>query len=408
MKIRRRLWGLFAVAVIVSTVNIPEVLVYSGESVDVGMSFCSEWIDEDGSYKFPIDQYDDEWYTLDSAVEMRKVTQIPEELLDVISTEELINLVIKYPLLCDMKAYSTLEEGYYVVKSRFNGIQELVAREDAYDKLLKSYEAFVIPEQRFVDYESILDSENQIINLNEFFANKNNRNAIYDDAAINNTLNILEFMLLDIMENREVGENNFFDIYIQKVSEKVKSAYYKNTNATLLLNYMDENVTRGFSTVEENESSYSIITIYTPEDNVAVSVKYYPTLTMCGVTEDADLIALYGATYISAASTTFNCHSYAWLQKHRSDYQHIWMNYATQFAADSYYEKSTVAQVGDIAYWGAHSAIVVQTNVKDPKADTPEHICVSKWDNGPMVRHYMKYCPYYAENSTIYYYRPAE
>ncbi|MBO5237856.1 MAG: hypothetical protein J6B50_03670 [Lachnospiraceae bacterium] len=408
MKTMRKLWGLFMVAVMVCTTNMPEMMAYSDESFDMGTSLYSEWINEDGSYEFPIDQYDDEWYALDSAVEMREVTQIPEALLDVISTEELINLIIKYPLLCDMKAYSTLEEGYYVVKERFNGIQELVAREDAYSELLKAYVAFDIPEERLVDYESIINSESRIADLNAFCANKNNRNAIYDDAAVNNALNILEFMLLDIMETREVDENRFSDIYIQKVSEKTKSAYFENTNAALLLDYMDESSTRGLSIAEARDSSYSIIMISTPEDNVAVSVKYYPTLTMCSVTEDADLIAEYGATYISAASSTFNCHSYAWLHNLRSDYQHIWMNYATQFAADSYYEESTVAQVGDIAYWGAHSAQVIEINVKDPEADKPENICVSKWDDGPMVRHYMKRCPYYDGSSIISYYRPAE
>ena len=42
---------------------------------------------------------------------MREATQIPQELLDNISTGELMRLVLKYPLLCDMKAYP-LEEGY--------------------------------------------------------------------------------------------------------------------------------------------------------------------------------------------------------------------------------------------------------------------------------------------------------
>lgn len=40
--------------------------------------------------------------------EMRQVTQIPNSILKSISTPELIDLIIEYPLLCDIKAYESI------------------------------------------------------------------------------------------------------------------------------------------------------------------------------------------------------------------------------------------------------------------------------------------------------------
>lgn len=67
----------------------------------------------------------------------------------------------------------------------------------------------------------------------------------------------------------------------------------------------------------------------------------------------------------------------------------------------------TFARVGDIAYWPAHSGIIVDTNVDDPTSDLPDHECISKWDDGPIVRHNVRRCTYY-DGDDISYYRPTE
>lgn len=40
--------------------------------------------------------------------EMRQVTQIPDSILKSISTPELIDLIMEYPLLCDIKACESI------------------------------------------------------------------------------------------------------------------------------------------------------------------------------------------------------------------------------------------------------------------------------------------------------------
>ena len=368
----------------------------------------SDWINEEGEFAFPITQYDEAWYEFDSVVDMRAATQIPEELLNDISTEELVRLVLKYPLLCDMKAYP-IEEGYEHIKEQFNGISELVSRKDAYEELLAAYNSYDIPTERILDYDSIIKSDEDVDAFNELCSNMESRKLIYDDAEVYNSINVLEFMLLDVMVNNEIDAAEFVNVYGEKVEQKTLSEYYENENPLMLVECAADNEVNPFSTYictpPPSDESYKMY-ITTP-DGHKVLVTYSPKLTMCSYR--ADLIAEYNASCVSLASTTFNCHSYAWLKDLRSDYQHIWLNTSSWFTSDPYYEKSTTAQIGDIATWAAHSAIVLHVNVKDPNSykDIPDNYCMSKWSDGPIVAHYMRNCPYYNnEGDNITYYRP--
>lgn len=366
----------------------------------------SDWINEEGEFEFPITQYDEAWYEFDSVVDMRAATQLPEELLNDISTEELVRLVLKYPLLCDMKAYP-IEEGYEHIKEQFNGISELVSRKDAYKELLAAYNSYDIPTERILDYDSIIKSDDDVDTFNELCSNMESRKLIYDDAEVYNTINVLEFMLLDVIVNNEIDAAEFVNVYGEKVEQKTLSEYYENENPLKLVECAADNEVNPFSTYictpPPSDESYEMY-ITTP-DGHKVLVTYYPKLTVCNYSDYAALIASKNASCVSLASTTFNCHSYAWLKDLRSDYQHIWLNTSSWFTSDPYFEESSTAQVGDIATWGAHSAIVLKVNVKDPNRDAPENYCISKWRGGPIVAHYMKSCPYY-ENQTVTYYRP--
>lgn len=89
-----------------------------------------------------INQYMDisetsEWENL--SLEKRKnKAQLPDELLD-LSTNQLTELVLSYPYLIDMLAYDREEDGFAYVLNSYNGLQELVSREDAAEELYSKY-----------------------------------------------------------------------------------------------------------------------------------------------------------------------------------------------------------------------------------------------------------------------------
>ena len=78
-----------------------------------------------------------EWLQLDGAVEKRKVCKVPENTMEHMSTDALVDTVLNYPLLIDIYAYDTIEVGIKRISSYFQGIDILEKRSNARNVLLK-------------------------------------------------------------------------------------------------------------------------------------------------------------------------------------------------------------------------------------------------------------------------------
>lgn len=380
------------------------------------------WMNQAGQYDYPIDVLDEEWKAFTSVEEMRSVTQIPETILASISTEELIQLILKYPLLCDIHAFDTLEDGYEHLKGQFNGIQELLVRQDAFEELVAAYDAYPISEERILDYNMILseNEEDAVEQLNAMLEDDYYRELILEDAKVLETIDVLEMLLKDVSENS--GSTAYMELfaesYADKVIEKTASDYYEDVSPVGLINILEMdnsellNVFRTES-VSTADQTTATIYIYTPSGK-SVEAKYYVNLNYDynSVSNWESLVETYNATWISIASTTFNCHSYAWLHSLYPDrYQHIWLNSASQFIADSAYTILTrnTAKSGTIVYYSRNAHSAVATGARDVnKYGEMELYVISKWGEGPMVKHLEKCCPYAVNSSTISYYHLEE
>lgn len=82
-----------------------------------------------------------EWKSMDRPQRV-KVSQIPEGILAGMPTEVLIDEVLRYPLRIDFLVFNTYRAGFNRVLVDFNGLQELVEREDVGVKLLEKYREF--------------------------------------------------------------------------------------------------------------------------------------------------------------------------------------------------------------------------------------------------------------------------
>ena len=69
--------------------------------------------------------------------EMLRVCQIPEDVLATMSTDELLQSVLMYPMWINAMVYSSMEQGNAMVRRSFNGLAELCEREDRCECLLK-------------------------------------------------------------------------------------------------------------------------------------------------------------------------------------------------------------------------------------------------------------------------------
>lgn len=79
------------------------------------------------------------WKTFQTLEEMQSACQIPDDVLPNLSTEELVQICMDYPLFGNYLAYDNETFGIKKVMAGFNGFTELKKRTDAAEKLLDIY-----------------------------------------------------------------------------------------------------------------------------------------------------------------------------------------------------------------------------------------------------------------------------
>ena len=99
---------------------------------------CTDTCETD-VYVFPVQPGSREWATFRTHGEMVAACQVPEPILRDMSTEGLIETCLSYPLIGDMGAYNSWQQGLDRVAARFNGLQELLRRPDVGTELLARY-----------------------------------------------------------------------------------------------------------------------------------------------------------------------------------------------------------------------------------------------------------------------------
>jgi len=92
------------------------------------------------AYDYPIKPGTDEWKAFGSHEQMLKACQIPEKLLHRMSTTGLVETVLNYPLSADWWSYDSFEIGIKRVADQFNGLSELLSRNDAGVSLIALYQ----------------------------------------------------------------------------------------------------------------------------------------------------------------------------------------------------------------------------------------------------------------------------
>lgn len=81
------------------------------------------------AYDYPITPDDEkEWAQLTTLNDKLNACQIPEDILNKMTTPALIETVANYPLSVNLYAFDTLDLGYQMVKGSFNGLAELEKR----------------------------------------------------------------------------------------------------------------------------------------------------------------------------------------------------------------------------------------------------------------------------------------
>lgn len=99
-----------------------------------------EAIDADTSFSFDSVTNPAVWRTFQTIEEMQAACQVPENILKSMSTDNLIQTCMLYPLYRNYLAYNNELSGIKAIINGFNGFAELQKRENAADRLITYYE----------------------------------------------------------------------------------------------------------------------------------------------------------------------------------------------------------------------------------------------------------------------------
>jgi hypothetical protein len=89
-------------------------------------------------YEYQTTHESPEWSGMDHR-QMLDATQIKQDDLEEMDTTTLLNAVLDYPLLVDIFMFNSLEQGVDIVRSGFNGMDELLTRNDLGQAILNVY-----------------------------------------------------------------------------------------------------------------------------------------------------------------------------------------------------------------------------------------------------------------------------
>lgn len=95
----------------------------------------------DASYEFTMTPEDEEWENIKTKGMALSHCQIPDDILEEMTTEALVETVLDYPFITDYFAYNSYLEAAKVFEREFNGFEELFKRKDATAALLDAYAA---------------------------------------------------------------------------------------------------------------------------------------------------------------------------------------------------------------------------------------------------------------------------
>lgn len=383
-----------------------------------------KWKKVDGKYTYPITQYDKEWGDYPTVEEKYALCYIPKKILNTITTQELLELVLDCPLIIYIYAQDTYEDGIKDVSLQFNGLHEFLNRSDCKKVVMNYYKNYTIPSKQKVNYSTLLAKGKK--NYDDILSDDMLMKKIDSDTKVNLIIDFCETVLGMQLSNKIEQNMNFEDavnIIASKNNMKSKSDYFKgytlkdnacvhslitNTNGNISNKKM-KIITQKFGlkmkggegyfyTRGGKKVEYTTVNAKKISDSTAYSMvkkfvnKYRDTKT------GKDVVTL-----LSNGTTAYNCFNYAWLYYDSKNKDKYWkkcrINNVSPYLNDNHYASSNSASpYYKIASNGAHAAVVCSTSVSyyDSKGQLKtEPLVKSKWSaNGPLVKHPLSLCPY--------------
>ncbi|MBQ6762023.1 MAG: hypothetical protein IJP49_04670 [Bacteroidales bacterium] len=270
------------------------------------------------NYDYPLKPGDEGWKELRTYNEMVQACQIPEDILQSLNAEEILQACLMHPFRINIILFPTLNEGF--------------------QSLLRSFPVF----KRMLTNPEVKE------------------------------LAVIQQKQLYPLVNEDIS------FYLQS---KILEAF--------------------LGSIDEQQMEYGIpISVLTPNGSIVSDTEQITDPEFTAYQRQQIAIEFSNtyplATIVAPASVKYNCHAYAW---HISEGgSNVWMGISTNptsiYWTDGSYSSSNCRGKGlKVSYInGNHSAITTETT----------DYFISKWGNGPRVRHHKDYVPYVYSGLSYY------
>lgn len=358
-------------------------------------------------YRYPVRPGTPAWSQLSDHQEMVDACMIPEKILAEMTTEELAQTVLAYPLLVDLFAYSDSNIGVATISAHFNGLNELAARENSAAVLVDLYikQDADISGVCYGEYADTMndskgrDSEDVYSrSVLRLYAS----NAILGADIYRSQMTEFDFDKLSsarFMVEQRMGE------------ELMQSALFSSTTAVpvqlveygmVITNVVTISIIGGPVTLYETAWCerwlYSDGVVYDELD------EDMPAKLVTAINNE--FYSIYEMNPIASPTVKYNCHSYAWYMQSTSNT--YWMNDpSTYLMTRGEKAEEDVLVSNKVVYYDttdgslqnpSHSGIVIGiTESFDERSFTIR----SKWGMAGLYVHDLRNCPYYYESSAV-------
>lgn len=347
-------------------------------------------------YDFPLKSGMEDWGNLKTEKERFAVLQIPEERLSSMSTRDLLITCLNYPRMGHFTAFNSYQYGMDLIIRNFNGLRELLKREDAPGELLSFYKQLYQSEGDLkkwgVDqsywsirrcYFELLLSQDDIINK----MSESDRAVLADEARSK--------LYYKMDHQSEYSKSDYFPTLriLNRTLEGVDKIDSNNSLELLSSIASTGFLGQGITTIAAQSNEV----IYTP-NGTAVPLR----ATESELTDDEkDQRKNYwmneypNIIYVSEATNLYNCHGYAWYMSEGHASEKVWIDNGpvAHFWRDGSYVFTTTPNESSKVYFlgSDHSAIQETRNGIS--------YLKSKWGRGPVFLHTLQDCPYSEEGA---------
>ena len=342
-------------------------------------------------YEYPITPEDPKWAELDTNPKKIRACRVPDEIIAKMTTEALLETVLNHPLSTNMFVYSSYGVGFNTIKELYGtGLGQLMLRTDLPEAIINVYNKFEIS-------TAAIDEKTEWEEIKTKYSKE------IDDTW--------KMSVLDVIAAKAVSEStdqrtksNLEEFAKVKNDKKAVNQIIYGSFANTFYKAMEEfnaPQTRNYETYVTTPRGSEVEATY-------VTVEEYPTQAEKDKVSDKMFI-LYGIRPIRDATSTYNCHSYAWYSQSLPNPYNVWD--VLVYMHDGSY-RNVSSQIGAKLYYSVvpHGYYEYDGNDPDQRLDNHSGIITgvnpltvtSKWGHYGLYNHHYQNCPWYYDEGQTY------